>query len=99
MFEMTTEAALAGRYLVVDVLGSSACGGVYRAIDVGAYPPRACVLKEFWRDAGGDLYRGLAPDWGNNEAELLARHNGDPEFLNTSTASSWTAIFLSYWSI
>ena len=73
-------AALAGRYLVVDVLGSSACGGVYRAIDVGAYPPRACVLKEFWRDAGGDLYGGLAPDWGNNEAELLARHNGDPEF-------------------
>ena len=52
---------LAG-YLVGDVLGSSACGGVYRAIDVGAYPPRACVLKEFWRDAG-DLYGGLAPDW------------------------------------
>lgn len=71
---------LAGRYLIVEVLGSSAYGGVYRAIDLGASPPRLCVIKEFWRDAGGDLYGRLAPDWGEREAEFLARRNNDPEF-------------------
>ena len=68
---------LAGRYLVVGVLGTSPTGGVYRAIDLDARPPRQCVLKEFWRDAGGDLHGRLAPDLGHLEADLLARHADD----------------------
>jgi hypothetical protein len=71
---------LAGRYLIVDVLATSAYGGIYRAIDVATRPPRVCVLKEFWRDSGGDLHGRLAPDWGSKEANLLARHNGDKVF-------------------
>lgn len=71
-------APLAGRYLVVDVLATSACGAVYRAIDLDGVPAKACVLKEFSRDAGGDIHGRVAPDWGRREARLLARHNGDP---------------------
>lgn len=71
---------IADRYLIVDVLGCSAVGAVYRAIDLGSSPPRLCVLKEFWHDTGGDLYGRLAPDWGSSEADLLTRHDSDPVF-------------------
>lgn len=70
---------LGGRYLILGVLATSPCGGVYRAIDLGSTPPRVCVLKEYWRDAGGDIEGRLAPAWGREEADLLARHAGDPD--------------------
>ncbi|MCX5195308.1 protein kinase [Streptomyces sp. NBC_00249] len=71
---------IADRYLIVDVLGCSAVSAVYRAIDLGSSPPRLCVLKEFWHDTGGDLYGRLSPDWGEAEADLLARHDSDSVF-------------------
>ncbi|MET7296954.1 lanthionine synthetase LanC family protein [Streptomyces griseoloalbus] len=71
---------IADRFLIVDVLGCSAVGAVYRAIDLGSSPPRLCVLKEFWHDTGGDLYGRLSPDWGEAEADLLTRHDSDPVF-------------------
>ncbi|MET0306545.1 MAG: lanthionine synthetase LanC family protein [Solirubrobacterales bacterium] len=78
--EVARKPPLGGRYLIADVLATSACGGVYQAVDVGSSPPRACVLKEYWRDAGGDFEGRLAPAWGMAEADLLARHAGDPYF-------------------
>jgi Lanthionine synthetase C-like protein/Protein kinase domain len=73
-------APLAGRFLVVDVLATTAYGGVYRALDLDGSNPRVCVVKEFWRDAGGDFQGRLAPDWGHQEADLLRRHHSDPAF-------------------
>ena len=70
--------ALAGRYLVIEVLGRSWRGGVFRAIDLGTHPPRICLLKEFWRDVGTDRYGRDVRAWGENEADLLTRHAGDP---------------------
>ncbi len=72
----STKGPLAGRFLVVDVLATSAYGAVYRAIDLNTTPARPCVLKEFWRDAGGDEQGRLAPDWGADEAAILRRHPG-----------------------
>ncbi|MBB3692004.1 lanthionine synthetase LanC family protein [Sphingomonas sp. BK580] len=66
----------AGRYLIVEPLGSSACGGTFLAIDLDADPPRRCVLKEFRAWAGGDEQGLFAPDWGSREAALLRRHGG-----------------------
>jgi hypothetical protein len=74
------QAPLAGRYIVVDVLATSAYGGIYRALDLDSSPPHPCVLKEFWRDAGGDVHGRLAPDWGRREAGILIRHSNDPVF-------------------
>jgi len=71
------EGALAGRYLIVDVLSRTYRGGVFKAIDLEASPPRVCLLKEFWHDVGADSYGRDARAWGENEAELLTRHPGD----------------------
>ena len=67
----------AGRYLVLGVLSGSYRGGVFRAIDLGAEPPRLCVLKEFWRDAGMDPHGREASDWAATEADILTRYAGD----------------------
>jgi len=74
------EAPLAGRYLILGVLSPSAYGGVCRAFDLAAAPPRRCVLKEFRRHCGGDQHGRLAPDWGRREASLLERRRGDDSF-------------------
>jgi hypothetical protein len=74
------ESLLAGRFVVVDVLATSATGGIYRAVDIESSPARVCVLKEFWRDAGGDISGRLAPDWGRREAGLLSSRSGEPGF-------------------
>ncbi len=69
-----------GRYFIVGALAASTYGGVYRAIDLAGSPPRMCVLKEYWRDSGGDSSGRMAADWGRNEAEFLTRWDHDPIF-------------------
>jgi class IV lanthipeptide synthase len=69
--------AFAGRYLIFDLLWRSWRGGVFRAIDLKAEPARVCLLKEVWHDVGTDRYGRDAGDWADNEARLLARHDGD----------------------
>lgn len=66
------------RYLVVDALGQSARGGVFRAVDVGVRPARLCLVKEYWHDVGLDAYGRDARDWAVNEQNILTRLAGDP---------------------
>ncbi|MDQ2638226.1 MAG: protein kinase [Actinomycetota bacterium] len=66
------------RYLVVDAMGQSARGGVFRAVDVGVRPARLCLVKEYWHDVGLDAYGRDARDWAVNEQHILTRLTGDP---------------------
>src|SRR5262249_49842832 len=69
---------LNGRYFVCDALGQSPRGGIFRAIDVVAEPPRVCLLKESWHDVGLDQKGRDARDWAANEQAILTRYAGDP---------------------
>lgn len=71
-------APLAGRYLVVEALYRSYRGGVFRAFDLGSWPARQVLIKEIWHDVGLDDDGRDASSWGDNEAALLAAHDGDP---------------------
>ncbi len=69
---------LSGRYFVCDAVGQSPRGGVFRAVDVMAYPARICLLKEAWHDVGLDPFGRDARDWAANEEYILTRYAGDP---------------------
>lgn len=69
---------LAERYLVVEVLHTSARGAVARAVDISV--PRRCILKRAGRDALIRLDGCDARDGLRHEAEVLGRLASDPRF-------------------
>jgi hypothetical protein len=66
--------ALGGRFIVLEAINRSWRGGIYRAIDLSASPPRQCLLKELWRDVGSGENGWDSTSWTNNETRILYAH-------------------------
>ena len=68
---------LNGRYMVFNTRPAHG-GALYGAMDIGALPPRLCLIKEFRHDVEMDQYGRDGRVFAEHEAGLLARYDGDP---------------------
>lgn len=74
---------IGGRYELERLLATTWRGAVFIGVDTTESPRRPCLLKEIWRDVGGDRHDRDAQVAAHHEADLLERSATSvlPEYL------------------